>query len=120
MSDHHDSHAGHGSFKSYMTGFALSVILTVIPFWLVMGDVLDSRTWTIAIIFIFGAAQMLAHIHYFLHVSIKVEAGWQVMSLGLTVLLLVIVLSGSIWVMFNLKENMMPAHDVIERVRNLP
>ncbi|MAC78359.1 MAG: cytochrome o ubiquinol oxidase subunit IV, partial [Rhodobacteraceae bacterium] len=28
--------------------------------------------------------------------------------------------SGSIWVMFHLKENMMPAHEQIERVKNLP
>ena len=41
----HDPHAhsegGHGSFKSYVTGFVLSVVLTAVPFWLVMGDVLD-------------------------------------------------------------------------------
>ena len=43
--DHgHDGHGhGHGdegphsTFKGYMTGFVLAVILTVIPFWLVMG-----------------------------------------------------------------------------------
>ncbi|ELE4779608.1 cytochrome o ubiquinol oxidase subunit IV, partial [Salmonella enterica] len=28
--------ASHGSVKTYMTGFILSVILTVIPFWMVM------------------------------------------------------------------------------------
>lgn len=110
----------HGSFRSYMTGFALSVILTIIPFWLVLGDVMDNPVWAVAIIFVLGGIQMVVHIHYFLHVTIKAEAGWQAMSLGLAVLLLVIVLSGSIWVMVNLQENMMPAHEQIERVRNLP
>ncbi|KIC40600.1 cytochrome O ubiquinol oxidase [Ruegeria sp. ANG-R] len=118
MSDH--AQGGHGTLKSYMVGFLLSVVLTLIPFWIVLGDVMDSTGWAIAIIFTLGATQMLVHIHYFLHVSLKVEAGWQVMSLGLTVLLLVIVMAGSIWVMFNLDENMMPAHEQIERVRNLP
>lgn len=103
-----------------MTGFALSVILTIIPFWLVLGDVMDNPIWAVAIIFVLGGIQMVVHIHYFLHVTIKAEAGWQAMSLGLAVLLLVIVLSGSIWVMVNLQENMMPAHEQIERVRNLP
>lgn len=28
--------ASHGSVKTYMTGFILSIILTVIPFWMVM------------------------------------------------------------------------------------
>jgi cytochrome o ubiquinol oxidase operon protein cyoD len=118
MSDH--AKGGHGTFKSYMIGFLLSVVLTLIPFWVVLGDVTDSTGWAIAIIFTLGATQMMVHIHYFLHVSLKVEEGWQAMSLGLTVLLLVIVMAGSIWVMFNLDENMMPAHEQIERVRNLP
>ena len=35
--DHHhgDSHA-HGTFSTYVLGFVLSVVLTAIPFWLVM------------------------------------------------------------------------------------
>lgn len=118
MSAHEEG--GHGSFKSYVVGFVLSVVLTVIPFWLVMGEPFDSKGLVIAVIFIFGGIQMLVHIHYFLHVNMKAEEGWQAMSIGLTVLLLVIVLVGSIWVMFNLEENMMPAHEQIERVRNLP
>ncbi|MEM9880000.1 MAG: cytochrome o ubiquinol oxidase subunit IV, partial [Pseudomonadota bacterium] len=66
------------------------------------------------------AVQMLVHVHYFLHVSLKVDEGWQVMSLAFTAILLIIILAGSIWVMFHLHENMMPAHEQIERVRNLP
>ena len=45
--DHHDDHheeGAHGSFRSYMIGFALSVILTAIPFWLVMtGTLADAQ-----------------------------------------------------------------------------
>ncbi|MEM1005206.1 MAG: cytochrome o ubiquinol oxidase subunit IV [Pseudomonadota bacterium] len=118
MSDH--AKASHGTFKSYVIGFLLSVVLTLIPFWIVLGDVTDNTVWAVVIIFTLGATQMMVHIHYFLHVSLKVEQGWQAMSLGMTVLLLVIVMAGSIWVMFNLEENMMPAHEQIERVRNLP
>ncbi|MTI02871.1 MULTISPECIES: cytochrome o ubiquinol oxidase subunit IV [Alphaproteobacteria] len=118
MSDH--AKGAGGTFKSYVIGFLLSVVLTLIPFWIVLGDVMDNTAWAVAIIFTLGAAQMLVHIHYFLHVTLKAEEGWQAMSLGLTVLLLVIVLAGSIWVMFNLDANMMPAHEQIERVRNLP
>src|SRR3546814_8156811 len=41
--DHHEMHADHGSVKSYMTGFVLSVILTAIPFWLVMDNRSEER-----------------------------------------------------------------------------
>lgn len=108
--------SSHGTMKSYMIGFGLSVILTVIPFALVMGDMLSSTTWTVAIIFALGGVQMLVHLYYFLHVSLGAEQGWQAMSMIFAVILLVIIMVGSVWVMTHLEENMMPAHDQIERV----
>ena len=36
---HTDAGAGHGNYKSYAIGFVLSVILTVIPFGMVMSGV---------------------------------------------------------------------------------
>lgn len=118
--DARGDHGAHGSYRSYLIGFALSVVLTVIPFWVVMAEVTDSLAWALVIIFGLGAAQMLVHVHYFLHVTLRVEQGWQAMALIFTVVLLVIILAGSIWVMFHLHENMMPAHEQIERARNLP
>ena len=38
--DHAHDGAGHGTMRDYVIGFVLSVILTAIPFWLVMGEVL--------------------------------------------------------------------------------
>ena len=111
---------GHGTLRSYLSGFGLSVVLTVIPFGIVMGEVFSSAFWPIIIIFGLGAAQMLVHVYYFLHVNAAAEDGWLLMSIAFTVLLIVIVLVGSLWVMFHLEENMMPAHELIERARNLP
>ena len=115
----HDEGASHGSFKFYMIGFVLSVILTVIPFWLVMGDVLKSTGLVIFIIFSFGAVQMLVHLYYFMHVSLSEEEGWQALSLVFTILLVVIIMAGSIWIMYHLDQNMMPGHQQIEKLRQL-
>ncbi|MEM7527249.1 MAG: cytochrome o ubiquinol oxidase subunit IV [Pseudomonadota bacterium] len=114
------SHSAHGSYRSYLIGFVLSVVLTVIPFWVVMADVTDSLPLALTVIFGLGAAQIMVHVYYFLHVTLRAEEGWQAMSMIFTVVVLVIILAGSIWVMFHLHENMMPAHEQIERVRNLP
>ena len=115
----HDTDDAHGSYRSYLIGFALSVVLTVIPFWIVLGEV-EIHLWlALTIIFGLGAIQIIVHVIYFLHVTVKAEAGWQVMSLVFTGILLLIVLVGSIWVMTHLNNNMMPAHDQIERVRAL-
>jgi cytochrome o ubiquinol oxidase operon protein cyoD len=45
---------------------------------------------------------------YFLHMNTRAEGGWSLMALIFTAILLVIVLSGSIWVMFHMNANMMP------------
>lgn len=103
----HDAH-GHGSMRDYVIGFVLSVILTVIPFWLVMGEVLESRVWTVALIMIFGAIQIVVHMVYFLHMNRKSEGGWILMSLLFTGIIIVIALVGSLWVMHHLESNMMP------------
>ena len=106
----HDDHGGaaHGSFRSYMTGFVLSVVLTAIPFWLVMGDALGNSTTTAIVIMLFAAAQIVVHMIYFLHMNTRSEGGWSMMALIFTVVIVVIMLAGSLWVMYHLNSNMMP------------
>jgi cytochrome o ubiquinol oxidase operon protein cyoD len=108
--DRHDqvSHANHGSLKDYTIGFLLSVILTAIPFWLVMGNVFDNSSTTALVIMGFAAVQIVVHMIYFLHMNTKVEGGWSMLALIFTVVLVVIMLAGSIWVMYHLNHNMMP------------
>jgi cytochrome o ubiquinol oxidase operon protein cyoD len=88
------------------------VVLTAIPFWLVMGDQLDSKQATAFIIMAFAAVQMIVHMIYFLHMSSKSEEGWTLVSLIFTLILVVITLAGSLWVMHHLDTNMMPRHEV--------
>ncbi|MFC5462987.1 cytochrome o ubiquinol oxidase subunit IV [Massilia niabensis] len=104
--EHGDDPGVHYSLKDYTTGFVLAVILTVIPFWLVMGNVLDP-SMTRMVIVGFAAVQLVVHMVYFLHLNAKSEGGWNMMALLLTVILLVIVLGGSIWVMYHMNANMM-------------
>jgi cytochrome o ubiquinol oxidase operon protein cyoD len=71
----HQGHVqgAHGTFRSYMTGFVLSVILTAVPFWLVMGDVLGDSLKTSIVIMAFAAVQIVVHMIYFLHMNTKSE-----------------------------------------------
>ncbi|KQN09757.1 hypothetical protein ASE85_02110 [Sphingobium sp. Leaf26] len=112
---HHDDHheeGAHGSFGSYMIGFGLSVILTAIPFWLVMSNVLGDPRLTGIIIVAFAAVQVVVHMIYFLHMNTRVEGGWSFMAMALTLVLVVIVLAGSTWVMYHMNNNMMPHADM--------
>ncbi len=105
----HDDGAPHGSLKDYAIGFILSVILTAIPFWLVMHKAFDKSSTTAAVILGFAAVQVIVHMVYFLHMNGKIEGGWSLLATLFTLVLLVIVLAGSIWVMYHMNVNMMPS-----------
>lgn len=118
--DHHSSglHEVHSTFSGYMTGFVLSVILTAIPFWLVIGDVFTSKQLTVILVMGIGAVQIVVHMIYFLHMSPRSEGGWTMMALIFTLIIVGIALAGSLWVMHHLNENMMPVtHDMM---KNMP
>jgi len=104
----HGHEAAHGTFKSYMIGFVLSVILTAIPFWLVIAGVFESSSVTAAWIMGLGAVQIVVHMIFFLHMNPRSEGGWTMMALIFTLLLVAIALAGSLWVMHHLNTNMMP------------
>ena len=115
----HGHDAGHGSFKGYMIGFVLSIILTAIPFWLVMGGVLDSKLFTAVLVMGIAVVQIVVHMVYFLHMNPRSEGGWTMMALIFTLIIVGIALAGSLWVMHHLNKNMMPTmseHDA----RNMP
>lgn len=109
--DHHDDGQDHGSVRSYMTGFVLSVILTAIPFALVMGGGFESRLLTAAVVVGLAVVQIVVHMIYFLHMNTRSDEGWTMMALIFTVVVVVIMLAGSLWVMFHMNTNMMPQMD---------
>jgi cytochrome o ubiquinol oxidase operon protein cyoD len=105
----HDSAIEHsGSLKDYVTGFLLAVLLTAIPFWLVMDRVFSHPGTTAAIIVGLAVVQIVIHMVYFLHMNTRAEGGWSLLALLFTTMLVVIALSGSLWVMYHLDHNMMP------------
>ncbi|HEY8050095.1 MAG TPA: cytochrome o ubiquinol oxidase subunit IV [Ramlibacter sp.] len=116
---HHDDIGYHATAKGYLIGFVLSVLLTAIPFWLVMGKLIPSAHATAAVILAFAAVQMIVHMVYFLHLNAKVEGGWSMLATVFTLALVVILLSGSIWVMYHMNANMMPMPDP-QAMRNMP
>ena len=101
-------HEHQGSLRGYLTGFVLAAILTIIPFWLVMGNVIENREIAIFVILALAVVQIFVHIIYFLHLDARSESGWNMMAFIFTAVLVIIVLGASIWVMYNENLNMMP------------
>ncbi|WP_127901970.1 cytochrome o ubiquinol oxidase subunit IV [Solirhodobacter olei] len=105
--DTHEEFGAHGTVRGYLTGFVLSVILTAIPFWLVVSRATGPLA-TAVLILAMALIQIGVHMIYFLHLNTRSEGGWNILAAIFTVVLVVIAISGSIWVMYNLDINMMP------------
>ncbi len=108
MNQRHSENMGAAriTFKNYMTGFILAVLLTIASFGLVMSGVFSKQ---LAVIGLSAAAviQMLVHLHYFLHLDRSSSQRWNVVALSFTALLLFIFVAGTIWVMYTLNSRMM-------------
>ena len=103
---HHSHDASHGSYKSYAIGFILSVILTVIPFGLVMYPSLP-KDMTILVVVAFAVIQVVVHLFYFLHLDSSREQRWNVSAFLFTGLVIVLLVGLSLWIMFNIHTSMM-------------
>ena len=121
VSGAHDAHneieMPHASMRDYVIGFVLSVILTAIPFWLVMERPFSAGA-TAAIIMVFAAVQIVVHMVFFLHMNPRSEGGWTLMALIFTLVIVGIALAGSLWVMHHLNTNMMPMTQ--DMMKNMP
>lgn len=92
------SSASHGSLKSYSIGFALSILLTILPIAAVVSDWFG-RAATITIILIAAVLQFIVQLLFFMHLREGEDSKWNVMALLCGTIILVLVVGGSIWIM---------------------
>jgi cytochrome o ubiquinol oxidase subunit IV len=97
---------GHGSFSSYLAGFVLAVVLTAASFWLVLHGGYSRETALLGLA-VLAVVQIVVHLVFFLHMNTSSGQRWNVTAFGFTVLTVVIVVIGTLWVMHNVSMNMM-------------
>ncbi|SHI50787.1 cytochrome o ubiquinol oxidase operon protein cyoD [Palleronia salina] len=92
--------------SSYLRGGIASVVLTVIAVLAVVSDVLpDWAAWTT--IAVAGILQAVAQLHWFLHIRLHGQAWEDLQLIFFTILILVLMVGGTIWVMGDLTARMM-------------
>lgn len=104
--DHNAAGASHGNVKQYTIGFILSILLTVIPFGMVMSGGF-SRGLLMTVIGITAVAQVLVQLVFFLHMNTSSEQRWNLIAFIYTILCIAVLLIGSVWIMNYLHFNMM-------------
>lgn len=100
-------HQGHkGSLTTYVVGVVLSIILTIIPFYMVMNHSL-SVGYLMAVVWVLAVIQIAIQARFFLHLDRYSEGGWNLLSLWFTIMVVGIIVVGSLWIMTHLNMNTM-------------
>ncbi|MBI3236261.1 MAG: cytochrome o ubiquinol oxidase subunit IV [Chlamydiales bacterium] len=100
-------HGWNVSFKPQFLGFILSLIITLAAYRIVIEGHLAGSNLLITLYGI-GIAQAILQLIFFLHLGLESKPHWNMITFLLTVLVIVIVIGGSIWIMNNLDYNLMP------------
>ena len=96
-----------GTVLSYTTGFLLSIVLTMAAYMLVTGHYLASWSLVFALIGL-AVVQLFVQVVFFLHLAKKSKPRWNLLVFGLMLVVVLIVVGGSLWIMYNLGYRMMP------------
>jgi cytochrome o ubiquinol oxidase operon protein cyoD len=94
----HDSHESHGSLKSYVIGFLMSLVLTAIPLIVVLNNLLEGKAATFLLL---GSAvlQFVVQLVYFMHLKEEGKPRFNLMVLILGLVVVLTIVAGSIWIM---------------------
>lgn len=110
------SNSEHGTTRSYVIGFVLSLIFTIIPYYLVINKVLTGDTLLITILCI-AVIQMFIQIFFFLHLGRGPKPFYNVVFFFATAGLIVIVVGASLFIMENLYRTMSPKELLVRQAQ---
>jgi cytochrome o ubiquinol oxidase subunit IV len=96
----------------YTIGLALAVILTATSFWVANTSLLWAPGIPLGLA-VLAIAQMEVHLVFFLHITTGPDNTNNVLALAFGVLIVTLVVAGSLWIMTNLNDNMMPPAELM-------
>ncbi|WP_348761523.1 cytochrome o ubiquinol oxidase subunit IV [uncultured Salinisphaera sp.] len=103
---HEDTRLGGLNLKTYITGFVLSLILTVIPFGAVGFEWFGMGT-TLIIVAVTAVVQILVQMYFFLHLDFSPESAWNTGSALFSLLILAVLVGGTLWLFYSLEMRTM-------------
>lgn len=91
--------------RHYLIGFALALILTLVPFAMVSSGSMP-RTTILVIVGICALIQIIVHFRYFLHIDFSQKKREDLQLILFSTLILAIMTGGTMWIVFNLAGRM--------------
>src|SRR5262249_5003610 len=99
-------------FLIYTTGLVLAVILTALSFWVANTSLLWGPGVAMGLV-VLAIAQMGVHLVFFLHITTGPDNTNNVLALAFGLLIVFLVIAGSMWIMTNLNDNLMPSPELM-------
>jgi cytochrome o ubiquinol oxidase subunit IV len=106
-----------GTYKSYLLGFILSILLTLSAYFVVANQLLAGGV-TVFTIMALAIIQLFVQLVLFLHIGHEVGPRWKLAALISTIGLILIVVIGSLWIISNLNYHM-PSNEQIMDDENI-
>ena len=106
---------GHDVAKSagiYLIGLGLATLLTIVSFFIARTTLVWQPSIPVALA-VLAIAQMGVHLVFFLHITTGPDNTNNVLALAFGVLIVTLVVAGSLWIMANLNDNMMPPPELM-------
>ena len=100
----------------YVVGLGLAILLTATSFFVAGTDLVWQPSIPVAII-VLAIAQMGVHLVFFLHITTGADNTNNVMALAFGLLIVFLVIGGSLWIMANLNDNMLPMDQIMQMQR---
>jgi cytochrome o ubiquinol oxidase subunit IV len=104
-----EEHSVSTRILGYVVGLGLALLLTATSFFIAGTNLVWQPSIPIAII-VLAIAQMGVHLVFFLHITTGPDNVNNVLALAFGVLIVFLILVGSLWIMYNLNNNMTPMH----------
>lgn len=96
----------HGSLKSYLIGFALSIVLTAASFSIVMAGWMTGKAVLFTLVGL-AITQAVVQLLFFLHVGQESKPRWELLICLFMIMVLLIIAIGSLWIMYDLNIRVM-------------
>lgn len=98
---------GQASLASYTAGFILSILLTILAYSTVTRHSLVGNG-LVFVLLALAITQAVVQLLFFLHVGSETRPRWRLLMLFLMLIFAMILILGSIWIMYNLNYRMTP------------
>lgn len=102
-----EEHESTASYMSYTVGLALAVAATIASFIVSQTNLLWPPGIPVGLI-VLALAQIGVHLVFFLHLGSGADSTNNILALAFGVLIVFLIIAGSVWIIANLNDNMMP------------